>query len=77
MTLAIALAGLALGTAAFIWLGAGHVVHAILVIGWRGIVSVVAWQLAVFVLLGIALADFAARRAALARLVGAAGARRR
>jgi putative membrane protein len=54
VTLAVALAGLALGTAAVIWLGAGHVFHAILAIGWRGILEVVTWQLAVFVLLGLA-----------------------
>ncbi len=54
VTVAAALAGLAIGTAVFIWLGAGHVVLAILAIGWHGILYVIAWQLAVFVLLGLA-----------------------
>lgn len=53
-TLAAALAGLALGTGAVIWLGAGHILHTVLKIGWLGLVYVVAWQFAVFVLLGAA-----------------------
>ncbi|MDB6089317.1 MAG: hypothetical protein JWN85_2101 [Gammaproteobacteria bacterium] len=54
VTVAIALAGLALGTGAVIWLGAGHVIEAALQIGWLGLVYVVSWQLAVYVLLGVA-----------------------
>ncbi len=51
---AIALVGLALFTGVIVWLGAGHIFQAILKIGWRGLAYVVAWQLFVFVILGIA-----------------------
>jgi putative membrane protein len=54
VTAAIALAGLALGTGAVIWLGAGHILNAVLEIGWLGLVYVVSWQLAVFLMLGVA-----------------------
>ena len=54
VAVAIALAGLALGTGAVIWLGARHVLDTILQIGWLGLVYVVSWQLAVYVLLGVA-----------------------
>ncbi len=53
LTLLIALAGLALATGAVIWLGAGHIFHAILKIGWLGLLYVVAWQLFIFILLGL------------------------
>ncbi len=49
-----ALVGLAVSTGAVLWLGAGQILHAILSIGWLGLVYVVSWQLAVFVLLGVA-----------------------
>jgi putative membrane protein len=51
---AIALVGLALGTGVFVWLGAGHILTALLEIGWLGLVYVLAWQLGVFVMLGFA-----------------------
>ncbi|MDB6046843.1 MAG: hypothetical protein JWM63_5394 [Gammaproteobacteria bacterium] len=54
VTVAIALAGFALGTGAIIWLGARHVLDAVLQIGWLGLIYVVSWQLAVYVLLGVA-----------------------
>jgi putative membrane protein len=54
VTVAIALAGLALGTGAVVWLGARHVLDAALQIGWLGLIYVVSWQLAVYVLLGVA-----------------------
>lgn len=50
----IALAGLGLGTGAVIWLGAGQIGHAILRVGWPGLAAIVAWQFAVFVVLGTA-----------------------
>ncbi|HVW22384.1 MAG TPA: lysylphosphatidylglycerol synthase domain-containing protein [Opitutaceae bacterium] len=43
-----ALAGMALGTAVVIWLGAGQIWHALLRIGWAGLGYVLLWQLAVF-----------------------------
>jgi putative membrane protein len=54
VTIAAALAGLALATVIIVGLGAGHVLHAIAKIGWLGLVDVIAWQLAVFVILGVA-----------------------
>jgi hypothetical protein len=54
VTGAIALAGLALGTVVVIWLGASHIFSAIFKIGWVGLAYVLSWQLAVFVLLGVA-----------------------
>jgi putative membrane protein len=53
-TLALALAGLALFTGVFIALGAGHVIAAILKIGWLGLAYVLLWQFAVYILLGVA-----------------------
>jgi putative membrane protein len=50
----VALAGLAVGTGAVIWLGSGRILHAALAVGWLGLAYVVCWQLAVFVFLGIA-----------------------
>jgi hypothetical protein len=50
--IALFLAGLA--TAAVVLLGAGKIFHAILAIGLRGIAFVVAWQLFVFIILGLA-----------------------
>jgi putative membrane protein len=43
-----ALAGMALGTAIVIWLGAGQIWQTLLRIGWRGLAYVLLWQLAVF-----------------------------
>ena len=54
MTLGIGLAGLALATAVVIWLGAANVFQVVLRIGWLGFFYVVAWQLAVYVVLGVA-----------------------
>jgi glycosyltransferase 2 family protein len=54
VAVAIALAGLALGTGVVIWLGARHVLDTVLQIGWLSLVYVVSWQLAVYVLLGVA-----------------------
>lgn len=48
-----AVIGLLLGTGAIVWLGAGHIFQAILRVGWMGLAYVVAWQLFVFVLLGL------------------------
>jgi putative membrane protein len=53
-TRAVALAGLALATGVVIWLGAAHILEAILKIGWLGLFYVLLWQLAVFVLLSLA-----------------------
>jgi putative membrane protein len=53
LTLSVALAGLALGTALVIWLGAGHIFQAILKIGRLGLLYVLAWQLVVFIVLGL------------------------
>lgn len=52
LTIAVALLGLGLATAAVVWLGAGKIFHAILAIGLRGLVVVLLWQLMVFVVLG-------------------------
>jgi putative membrane protein len=52
--IALTLLGLALGTGAVVWLGVGHIVHTVMKIGWIGLFCVVAWQCAVFVLLGTA-----------------------
>jgi len=49
-----ALVGLAVSTGAVLWLGAGQILNAILSIGWIGLVYVVSWQLAVYLLLGLA-----------------------
>ncbi len=49
-----ALAGLAIATGAVLWFGAGPILGAIVKIGWRGLFEVVAWQLFVYVLLGLA-----------------------
>jgi hypothetical protein len=54
LVLSLFLAGLALATAAVIWLGADKIAQAILAIGLRGIVFVIAWQLFVYVVLGLA-----------------------
>jgi glycosyltransferase 2 family protein len=54
LVFALFLAGLMLATGAVIWLGAGKIFHAVLAIGLRGIVCVVAWQLFVFIVLGLA-----------------------
>ncbi len=53
-TILIALAGVAVGIAAVLWLGAGRIAHAILSVGWLGFVEILAWQLAVYILLGLA-----------------------
>lgn len=50
----IGLAGMAVGTAAVVWLGAGRIFHAIVHIGWLGLGYVIAWQLAMFLLQGVA-----------------------
>ncbi len=50
----IAHLGLAIATAAVTWLGARHIADAIAHIGWVGLAYVVAWQLAVYVGLGLA-----------------------
>jgi putative membrane protein len=52
--LAIALIGLVAGTAVVISLGAGHILQALLKLGWAGLAYVLAWQLAVYVALGLA-----------------------
>ncbi|MGH7997292.1 MAG: lysylphosphatidylglycerol synthase domain-containing protein [Opitutaceae bacterium] len=49
-----ALAGLAVGTGAVVWLGAGRIFGAIGRIGWMGLGWVLAWQLAMFVAQGLA-----------------------
>jgi len=54
VTIAAALVGAALLAAIIVGFGAGHVVHAVTAIGWRGLAEVIAWQLAVYVLLGLA-----------------------
>lgn len=54
MMVLMAILGLALGTAAVVWLGARHVVEAIARIGGMGLVYVLAWQLTVFIGLGLA-----------------------
>ncbi len=54
VTIAAALAGAAVLAAIIVAFGAGHVVHAVTAIGWRGLADVIAWQFAVYVLLGIA-----------------------
>jgi putative membrane protein len=54
VTVAITLAGLALGTGAVIWLGARQVLDAAVQISWLGLIYVVSWQLGVYVLLGVA-----------------------
>ncbi len=61
VTIAATLAGIAILAAIVIALGAGHVVHAVLAIGWGGLADVIAWQFAVFVLLGIAWRQVIAR----------------
>ncbi|OYV35583.1 MAG: hypothetical protein B7Z80_17940 [Rhodospirillales bacterium 20-64-7] len=53
-TIAIALVGLAIFTGVIIWLGAGHILHAIVKVGWLGLAEIVAWQLFVFIILGVA-----------------------
>ena len=37
-----------------LWLGAGKIVHAVFSVGWLGFGEIVAWQLLVFIVLGIA-----------------------
>jgi putative membrane protein len=54
VTIAAAVAGAALLAGIIIAFGAGHVVHAVTAIGWRGLAYVIAWQLAVYGLLGVA-----------------------
>lgn len=54
LILGLFFAGLALATSAVVWLGAGKIFHAILAIGLRGILFVIAWQLFVYVVLGLA-----------------------
>jgi putative membrane protein len=54
VTIAAALVGAALLAAIIVGFGAGHVVHAVTAIGWRGLAEVIAWQLAIYVLLGLA-----------------------
>ena len=51
---AFALVGLALLTAAVLWLGAGRIWHAISTAGWAGFGVLLAWQLVLSVVLGAA-----------------------
>jgi putative membrane protein len=54
VTIAAAIAGLALGTGIIAYFGFGHIVEALLSVGWGGFVTVCAIHLALFGVLGLA-----------------------
>jgi putative membrane protein len=54
LTVALAILGLLLGTLLIGWFGAGRVLAAVLSVGWGGFAVVLAWQLLLFAILGVA-----------------------
>jgi glycosyltransferase 2 family protein len=62
LSLALAVLGLLLGTLLVGWFGAGRVFAGVLSVGWGGFALIVAWQLGLFVLLGVAWDVIAPRR---------------
>ena len=52
LSIALAVAGLVAGTLLVGWFGFGHVAAAVLSVGWGGFGLLLAWQMALFVLLG-------------------------
>jgi glycosyltransferase 2 family protein len=54
LSVALALAGVLLGTALIAYSGAGNVARAVLSAGWAGFAAICAWQLMIFVPVGLA-----------------------
>lgn len=54
VSIVVALIGLAIGIGVVVGFGTNKILHAIIAIGWRGLLAVVLWQLAVFFLLAVA-----------------------
>lgn len=54
LSIAFAIIGLLLGTLLIAWFGAGQVVDSVLSVGWGGFALVVAWQLVLFAICGLA-----------------------
>ena len=61
LSIGLAIAGLAAGTLLVGWFGFAHVANAVLSIGWDGFALLLAWQLLLFVPLGLAWALVAGR----------------
>lgn len=54
LSIALAVLGLLIGTLLVGWFGFEHIVHALLSVGWNGFGLLIAWQLVLFLVLGIA-----------------------
>lgn len=61
LSIALAALGLVAGTMLVGWFGFGHVVEAVLSVGWGGFALLIAWQLALFAVLALAWAVIARR----------------
>lgn len=61
LSIALAALGLAAATVLVGWFGVGHVVEAVLSVGWGGFGLLIAWQLALFAVLALAWAIIAGR----------------
>ena len=54
VSIILAILGLALGTAVVAWFGVAHVIDAALSVGWGGFGILLAWQMLLFLILGLA-----------------------